>query len=161
MMRCTILVVDDEPAIHRALQLALRREPYDLLHAYDAAEAWHLIEGRTDIGGVICDHDMPGMPGVDLLICIQEHHPELPTVLLSARASMEVAANAVNNGHVRALFTKPWQAEDLRAGLRKAFLGTSGASAMAPELKCKLLRETLPARDPATGAFIIGDESVA
>lgn len=154
----TLLIVDDEPSIHKALVRTLRREPYELLHAYDAAEAAAIIEQRSEIKLVICDHYMPGTHGLDLLRDLGTRHPQLVTVLLTAQADLELVMAAINEGHINRFFTKPWDPEELRAALRGALAEASAPDATPTDEKLasqRLQEEMTLLRDTGTGAFII------
>jgi DNA-binding NtrC family response regulator len=154
----TVLIVDDEPSIHKALVRTLRREPYELLHAYDAAEAAAIIEQRAEIVLVICDHYMPGTHGLDLLRDLGNRHPELVTVLLTAQADLELVMAALNEGHISRFFTKPWDPDELRESLRGALAEAAGATEATPAEKLaaqRLQEEMTLLRDTGTGAFII------
>jgi len=62
----TILIVDDEVAMRTLLELMLKKEGYQFLHASDAYEALQLIDEQIpDL--VITDVMMPGMTGIDLV----------------------------------------------------------------------------------------------
>lgn len=149
--------MDDEETIHKALKRTLRREPYDLIHAYDAAEASALLERRSDIAAIVCDHYMPGTHGLDLLIGIRARYPALVTVLLTAQADLELVMAALNEGHIHRFLTKPWDPEDLRSQLRRLVFASDGepAAAGAARTEERLREELMPLRDTQTGAFII------
>jgi DNA-binding NtrC family response regulator len=156
----TLLVVDDEETIHRALQRTLRREPYDLLFAYDAAEAWAVLSHHPEVDAVICDHYMPGTHGLDLLGEIRRLRPEVGTVLLTAQADLKLVIAAINDGHVHRFFTKPWDPDGLRAELREllAELAAAPKPGVRPGARTAArLRDEkmLPDQDAVSGAFII------
>ncbi|MDJ0521934.1 MAG: response regulator [Planctomycetota bacterium] len=156
-----LLIVDDQESVHRALALSLRREPYEILHAYDAAEAFHILEQHPEVLGIISDHNMPGLSGVDFLVQVRLKWPEIQSVLLTAEATVELAESAVNAAGVRGLLAKPWKADNLRSLLREMLLpGTEqSVSQQAAEAAERALREQMqPARDPETGAFIIDED---
>ena len=161
--KAALLIVDDEETIHRALARTLRREPYELLHAYDAAEAATMLVERDDIACVICDHYMPGTHGLDLLIGIRGRFPEIVTILLTAQADVELVMAALNDGRIHRFVTKPWDNEELRELLR-TLLGmgeedAARARTQAVVAKERRLRaEMMPMRD-RDGAFIIDDPS--
>lgn len=131
----TVLIVDDEPGIHKALVWTLRREPYVFLHAYDAAEAFAIIEQRSEIELVICDHYMPGTHGLDLLRDLGGSYPKLVTVLLTAQADLGLVMAALNEGHINRFFTKPWDADELRASLRGSLAEAAGPAETSTEGK--------------------------
>ena len=154
----TVLVVDDEVAIHRALARTLRREPYELIHAYDTAEALAVLRERHDVAGVICDQYMPGTNGLDLLMDVRRRHPAIVTVLLTGQADLRLVMRALNEGRIHRFFTKPWLPAHLRDELR-ALLGRVDEDAARREHAAKteerLRREMTPLRDEHTGAFLI------
>ena len=80
-MAQTILVVDDERAIRKALQDILAFEGYKVEEATDGQEAWKLIE-EHNYDCVISDIKMPKMDGIELLMKVQQIKPELPFVLI-------------------------------------------------------------------------------
>ena len=161
--RVRLLIVDDQESVHRALKLTLRREPYVLLHAYDAAEALAILEQHPEVTGIISDHNMPGICGIDFLIQVRLKYPEIVSLLLTAEATVQLAETAVNAAGVKGLLAKPWRSADLRNILRDILLpgtGHVGPSQRAVEAVERSLREEMrPGRDPETGAYIIEDPS--
>ena len=159
-----LLIVDDQESVHRALALSLRREPYELLHAYDAAEAFGILEQHPEVLGIISDHNMPGLSGVEFLIQVRLKFPDIQSVLLTAEATVALAESAVNAAGVKGLLAKPWRANELRDLLREMLMpGTapSPAEQQAHEAVERSLREEMrPARDPETGAFIIDEDQL-
>ena len=113
--------MDDEESIHRALERTLRREPYEILHAYDAGEAEAILRQRADVSGVICDHYMPGTPGLELLLHVRKTRPHLIAILLTAQADLQMVITAMNEGRLHRFFTKPWDGDELRRSLRTLF----------------------------------------
>ena len=162
--RKTLLIVDDEETIHRALKRTLRREPYDLLHAYDAAEASAILGSHDEIAGIICDHYMPGTHGLDLLIEIRKRYPDLVTILLTAQADLQLVMSALNDGHIHRVLTKPWDNDDLRKQLRETFREAEnpvqGKAREMSDTERKLRDELMPLRDTTSGAFIIDPEDL-
>ncbi|MFP6639185.1 MAG: HD domain-containing phosphohydrolase, partial [Myxococcota bacterium] len=116
----TVLFVDDETSILKALERLLRDEPFEILTASRPSEALHLLD-RQSIQLVVSDQTMPEMSGADLLARIRERHPDTIRMMLTGHTEMEIAVEAINRGEIFRLITKPWQEEDLRASLRQAF----------------------------------------
>jgi DNA-binding NtrC family response regulator len=119
-----ILLVDDEESIHKALERTLRREPYEILHAYDAGEAAAILDQRSDVRAIVCDHYMSGTPGLDFLLHVRRTRPDLIAILLTAQADLSMVIAALNEGRLHRFITKPWDGEELRRSLRK-LLGLS------------------------------------
>jgi putative nucleotidyltransferase with HDIG domain len=116
----TVLFVDDETNILKALQRLLRHEPMRVLCASRAHEALDLLE-REPAQVVVTDQRMPEMSGVDLLSAIRERHRDVVRMMLTGYTEMNVAVDAINRGEIFRLITKPWNDEELKATLRQAF----------------------------------------
>src|SRR3989442_992244 len=116
----TVLFVDDEVNILKALQRLLRAEDMNVLCASRASEALELLENHpTQV--VVTDQRMPEMAGVDLLAHVRERQPDIVRMMLTGYTEMKVAVDAINRGEIYRLITKPWNDDELRATLRQAF----------------------------------------
>ncbi len=116
MKKSRILLVDDEPALLDGLRRSLRREPFDIFQASCGEEAVATLTS-LDVDAVVSDQDMPGMPGTELLSWIREHRSDTVRVLLTGRATLDVALDCVNKGEVYRFLTKPCLPADLIATL--------------------------------------------
>jgi len=116
----TVLFVDDEVNILKAVQRLLRAEPWTVLTASRGAEALELLD-RNPCQVVVTDQRMPEMSGVDLLSSVREREPEIVRMMLTGYTEMNVAVEAINRGEIYRLITKPWNDEELKATLRQAF----------------------------------------
>jgi PAS domain S-box-containing protein len=47
---------------------------------------------------VVCDYDMPGQNGLEVLEAVRAEYPELPFILYTGKGSEEIAAEAINAG---------------------------------------------------------------
>ena len=79
----TILVVDDDREIVRAISITLEREGYNVLKAYDGLEALDCVTSR-DIHLIIIDVMMPRLDGLSDVMKIREKK-NLPIIILSAK----------------------------------------------------------------------------
>jgi len=116
----TVLFVDDEVNILRAVQRLMRNEPCEVVTASRGAEALEVLT-RQPVQVVVTDQRMPEMSGVDLLSAIRDRHPDLVRMMLTGYTEMNVAVEAINRGKIYRLITKPWNDEELKATLRQAF----------------------------------------
>ena len=92
-----ILVVDDELAMLRAEERALRGAGLEVTAATDGVNARErLLAERFDV--VVSDIAMPGMSGIDLLRLVRAREPDLPVILLTGTPSLESAVKAVEYG---------------------------------------------------------------
>jgi putative two-component system response regulator len=93
----SILVVDDEPPIRRLAARLLREWGYHCSEAGSEAEALVAVEiDAPDL--VLTDVTMPGGSGLSLIRALQERHPDIATVMLTAHDDPDVAAAALDSG---------------------------------------------------------------
>ncbi|CAL9399161.1 response regulator [Streptomyces sp. bgisy022] len=112
-----VLVVDDEPAIVRALVINLKARSYDVDAAHDGAEALQLAAARhPDV--VVLDLGLPDMDGVDVIRGLRGWS-RVPILVLSARHASEEKVQALDAG-ADDYVTKPFGMDELLARLRAA-----------------------------------------
>jgi len=116
----TVLFVDDEVNILKALQRLLRSEHMNVLCASRAHEALELLD-KQQCQVVVTDQRMPEMSGVDLLSQVRQRFPDIVRMMLTGYTEMDVAVDAINRGEIYRLITKPWNDDELRATIRQAF----------------------------------------
>ena len=116
----TVLFVDDEINILKAIQRLLRNEPMRVLTASRPQEAIDLLE-TTEAQVVVSDQRMPEMSGVDLLSMVRDRHSDVVRMMLTGYTEMNIAVEAINRGEIYRLITKPWNDDELKATLRQAF----------------------------------------
>lgn len=117
MTEQTVLCVDDELNVLRALKRLLRKEPFRLLTANSGEEALDLL--KTEKVHLICsDYRMPGMTGTELLSQVGTLYPRTVRVVLSGFADIAAIVEAINDGHIYRFLTKPWNDEQLKANFK-------------------------------------------
>ncbi len=116
----TVLFVDDEVNILKALQRLLRHEPIQVLTASTPADAFELVD-RYEPQVVVSDQRMPQMNGVDFLSAVRDRHGDIVRMMLTGYTDMTIAVEAINKGEIYRLITKPWNDDELKATLRQAF----------------------------------------
>ena len=116
----TLLVVDKEPAILQHLRDAFCTEGWNILSAESGEEAL-LLMGERNVGVVVSDLVMPGMPGTEFLRRVKEMHPSTVRILFTAHAEFETVADAVNLGNLYRIVSKASSMDSLRAHLHDAF----------------------------------------
>ncbi len=117
--RSTVLVVEDEPEVLSALALSLEAHGYEVATAGDGVAALEVFEARADeIACVVLDVMMPRMGGRECLARLREQRPDLPVILISGFAELEVRQKFT--GHrVDAVLPKPFQRSDLLRALEQ------------------------------------------
>jgi response regulator RpfG family c-di-GMP phosphodiesterase len=116
----SVLFVDDEVNILKALQRLLRSEPVEVLTANRPSEAFELIE-RYQPQVIVSDQRMPEMSGVDFLSSVRDQNADIIRMMMTGFTDMTIAVEAINRGEIFRLITKPWNDEELKATLRQAF----------------------------------------
>ncbi len=93
----SVLVVDDEDAVRRALGRILKGGDYQVTFAADASEARAVLrDGSYDL--VLTDVNMPGESGLDLVTHIVQEHPDTATVMITGRDDPKLASAALDLG---------------------------------------------------------------
>jgi two-component system, OmpR family, KDP operon response regulator KdpE len=112
-----VLVVDDEPAIHRFLTPALEANGYEVLKAVDGAEGLRrMAADAPDV--VVLDLGLPDIDGKDVIGRVREWS-EVPIVVLSARDREAEKIEALDRG-ADDFVNKPFGVGELMARLRAA-----------------------------------------
>lgn len=79
-----ILIVDDDPNVHRTLEPWLEREGYSTISVYEGSSALEKAE-QVSPNLIILDVMLPGLDGVSLCIEFNRLLPSVPILMLSAR----------------------------------------------------------------------------
>jgi len=106
-----ILVVDDEEPFRRLLKNELTRKGYSVSVAADGGEAQRLLSGHA-FDAVLLDVVMPGMDGLSLMKTLREDPSAPPIIVLTGKATVETAVEAMKNGAYDYL-TKPYKLDEL------------------------------------------------
>jgi EAL domain-containing protein (putative c-di-GMP-specific phosphodiesterase class I) len=106
-----VLVVDDEPAMLRALSRLLEEAGHQVTTASNGHDAVRAVTS-SEVDVVISDVSMPGMSGIELLRAIRSHDPDVPVLLMTGAPSVQSAAQAVQYGAMRYLL-KPVDASEV------------------------------------------------
>lgn len=114
----TVLLVDDELLILRALSRSLGAAGYRVELSTSAREAVTRIEaGGIDV--VVSDITMPEMSGLELLRIVRAHDPDLPVVLMTGLPALESATEAIDYGAFKYL-VKPVDPGALKTAVDQA-----------------------------------------
>jgi response regulator RpfG family c-di-GMP phosphodiesterase len=119
-MEKTLLLVDDEENVIRALRRLFRQEPFTVLTANSGAEGLEILEKQT-VSVILSDQRMPGMIGSEFLKIVKERYPHTIRIVMSGYTELESITSAINDGAVFKFLLKPWDDEKLLAHIRDAF----------------------------------------
>lgn len=113
-----VLLVDDEPAIRRALKTPLQELGFQAVEAARGEEALHLV--RTDAFDVVLlDINMPGIGGMQTLVRLRALAPRLPILMLTVRDEEHDKVEALEKG-ADDYITKPFSIRECIARIRAA-----------------------------------------
>ncbi|MEI3121143.1 MAG: response regulator transcription factor [Eubacteriales bacterium] len=127
----TVLVVDDDREIVGAIALALEKEGYRVLRAYDGMEALdHALDPELRL--ILMDVMMPRLDGLSAVLRIRERR-NLPIIVLSAKSEESDKVLGLSMG-ADDYVTKPFSTQELVARVRSQLrrytrLGDVNASA--------------------------------
>ena len=121
-----VLVVDDEPAVRRALERALRLENHEVTLAEDGEQALDVLAGTT-ADAVILDILMPKLDGLEVCRRLRKAGDRTPVLMLTARDAIDDRVEGLDAGADDYL-VKPFALRELQARLR-ALLRRSGDDA--------------------------------
>jgi len=116
----TLLLVDDEENVLRALQRVFRRDGYRVLAASRVSEAFELL-ASNDVQVIVSDQRMNDVSGTEFLGRVKELYPRTVRLILSGYTDLATVTEAINRGAIYRFLTKPWDEEDLRHHIREAF----------------------------------------
>ncbi len=114
----TVLIVDDETALRKALVFDFNRLGFKVLDAGSGKEAFELVQNNA-VDVVITDVRMPGGDGVELLDRIKARDPCLPVVMFVTGYADISLEDAYDKG-ADAVFPKPFDRKRLHAAVMKA-----------------------------------------
>jgi DNA-binding response OmpR family regulator len=111
-----ILVVEDRPRMARLLDRALRRDGHTVTLAFDGEQAMEY--GRSPhLDVILLDVALPGIDGFTVLNTLRTEQLTTPTIMLTARDSMEDIVRGLDLGADDYL-TKPFSLANLLARIR-------------------------------------------
>jgi len=151
----TVYLVDDDPAVRRALSRVLREEGF-AVEAFESAEAF-LAFGDRPGGCIVLDVTLPGLDGLELQRKLAEAGESSPVVFVTGYGDIPMSVRAIKAGAMDFL-TKPVQAQALLSAVRSAIeqhRTARAANANAVKLRERLARLT-PREREVLGALVAG-----
>jgi CheY-like chemotaxis protein len=161
-MVSTVLIVDDEIEVTRALARVVASPDRRIITLQDPQEAIEVV-AREVVDLVITDKDMPQMTGHMLIDALRASHPDLPCVILTGAPNLDSALVAINTGQVVRYLTKPFNPAEMRetveAGLARGIANRTAREAQRTAEDREQLLRAVAAIDPAAldvtpGAFV-------
>ena len=130
-IKARVLIVDDEPDVREQFKLYLESREYAAEVARNCLDALRQLKsGKFDL--VLTDYHMPEMNGMELLREIKQYDTKLPVVMMSGKAGMRVAVEALKEDAFDFL-EKPVKSQNLIETIEKALSRGSGGDAPREE----------------------------
>ena len=150
-----ILLIDDNPAIARAIDIALKISGYRLDTAIGPEEAWSRLAQRR-YAAILLDMNFSvgaadGEEGLTCLRRIIADDPQACVIVITAHSGVRIAVAAMQAG-ARDFVMKPWRNADLVAKLEAAMarnpsMGAAPARASTAEASTVLIGESAAMQD--------------
>jgi DNA-binding NtrC family response regulator len=136
-----VLVVDDEEPFRRLLKKELTRKGYAVEVSPDGSEALRLLHDKSfDV--ILLDVVMPGIDGISLMKKLNEDSGTPAIIVLTGKATVETAVEAMKNGAYDYL-TKPYKLDELVIVIDRAY-EFSRLSVKSKLLEQELVRKEAP-----------------
>ena len=144
MTKQRVLIVDDEPDIRELLEITLLRMGLDTRSAEDYSQATRFLqEDSFDL--CLTDMKLPDGDGIALVEHIQQNCPNIPTAVITAHGSIDLAIKAMKCGAFD-FVSKPVSLETLRNLVDKALTlpGPAQVAEQAVDEKYQIIGESAP-----------------
>jgi DNA-binding NarL/FixJ family response regulator len=119
-----ILVVDDHALVREGLSQVLKvlGENVTIFQSATCKEAFAIAQSHHDLDLVLLDYHLPDMNGLEALRIFRDKHPELPVVLLSGQANIQIMQQSIQSG-AAGFISKSGISEDLLEAVRQVLEG--------------------------------------
>lgn len=107
----SILVLDDDKSLREVLDVALSEQQHSIYQAGSISEALSLVTNEI-IDLALVDLRLGTESGLDFLQKLQEHHPGLPVIMITAYADSQSAVAAMKLG-AKDYIAKPFDVDEL------------------------------------------------
>ncbi len=115
--RETLLVVEDEAAVRRAVRRNLERLGYQVIAACDGEDALRIAASLPEIDLLVSDVVMPGIDGPQLACELRARWRDLPVLFVTGYSADRLARSDALGPHDRVL-EKPYQLDELARTIR-------------------------------------------
>ena len=114
----SVWILDDDRSIRWVLEKSLSKTGFNTQTFENGDELLHRLEHELP-DAIISDIRMPGINGLDLLTTIQEAHPSLPVIIMTAHSDLDSAVASYSRGAFEYL-PKPFDIQDAVAITQRA-----------------------------------------
>jgi len=114
----TLLIVDDDSYVLESISTLLKEFGYTVHTSQNAHDAMKQVE-KVPFDAILTDIKMPQVSGIELLQNIHAYNPQVPVILMTAFAELDVAVDAIKRGAFD-FITKPYNPDYLLHSVQKA-----------------------------------------
>ena len=122
----TILIVEDDSRIQKALQRLFTAEGYEVKCAPDGTEGLEIFQGGS-VEAVVLDLMLPGLSGRELCKIMKRASPDIPVIILSAVSEVADKVLLLELG-ADDYVTKPFSPRELSRASRQRCAGRNDRS---------------------------------
>jgi FixJ family two-component response regulator len=155
-MRCseTVFIVDDEPALLKALGRLLKAEGF-AVQAFDSAMKFLSAPHNNGAGCVLLDQSMPSMSGLELQQRLLQEDSALAVIFITGNGDIPMSVRAIKAGAVDFL-TKPIKDNELLTVIRTALEKSRTTLSARAEIKeWKQRHAELSAREKEVLLYVV------
>lgn len=116
----TILFVDDESQILRAITRLFMDTEYEVITAESGQEALNIL-GNEKVDVIVSDMKMPKMTGYELLSEVKKRFPNIVRIILSGFSDERIVFDALQKNIAKLYILKPWENAVLINTIEKVF----------------------------------------
>mgnify|MGYP001379859672 CR=1 FL=1 len=93
----TVLVVDDDMYVLESVVALLTQFGYSVIPCHNGEDALQKMQSN-EFDAILTDIKMPVMSGIELLEIIHNMNPDIPVILMTAYAELDIAVEAIKKG---------------------------------------------------------------
>lgn len=157
-MSKTLLFVDDEKQILKAIRRLFLGTDYTILTADSGEEALQILnDAKVDL--IVVDMRMPVMDGYELLKRVKQKHPTTIRLILSGYAEEKLIVSALQNNLARIYLFKPWDNKKLVRTIEQALEVEEILSSERILNSLRLIKDNLLLKDTYNEICILQEKS--
>ncbi len=93
-----VLLIDDEPDLLVIVKLFLEQDGDMAVTTAESAQAGLKFLADSQLDAIVCDYEMPGMNGIELLKTLRGMDLTIPIIIFTGKGNEAVVIEALNNG---------------------------------------------------------------
>jgi len=116
----TILIVEDDVKLQKFLEIRLQKytNEFEVIFADNGVEGIRILENER-ISLLVTDINMPKLDGMSLLAYINDTHPHIPCIVMTANPIQELKQK-LSDDNIFCFFQKPFQLDEFMQAIHQA-----------------------------------------